>query len=1020
MERINRHKFAILVAFCIVLGLFSPLALADEEIELTSTINSNWLGEDSHGYIVKFNRAPTANELGDIVVKSNHYSINQQDVNQTNFSWGEGLGILEINEYSIVLPNKISYGDQVDIEVYINETIISSRTFKPVIWTQPIADHEVTLSTQWELDQSEFSAQGDDNYLLFFDGQGWQKRTGSILVANELGNGTLLLNESNDDGNVLFNLNLDSVWRNETTIDGILTESEFEMKGDGTVSLYDNSDGDMYVNVTVLDALINRSMTSGMVSEEFSISGFGELSMNQEEEDSSMSLEGAISLFKLEYYDVNGVRINNYNDIIATAQMEQHEGDNHIYLEVNELRFFESWIDGERVGEHNLISAEGTFDISDKEEDKREDNETEDNPDEDQETVINGTIVHFETESIDGITVEDYMHVYGTISGDTEGTWGLLREIEDVGPSANSTGDIFTVNVIHSQVWYNLTGAAGFFADDIGVGQYHNQTWDYQAKPIDWENRTIRYAWRTTGATPSEGEEYPERSPIQLEPQAPISESELGNITIGRETGFAPEFLLPGDIVRLDHGDIFSLDIEATGLGEINRDGHIMPVTYWESIDTSNSEGSAYGSVINNGILAGLLGEVSRELILDNDFSNAVFTEYQTLERILSPSIVTAEENNLPEILDVSFREIILQNDAGNKAHLEITVEDLDWNIQYVNARLSLGEDVLDNLELNDRGLDGDLAIQDDIWTIPVIWDSSSHGELTVDVEVSDLFGVITETWSLNVSNRAPILIESSLNKTQSSRLTTVGISAKASDANGVAGVFVDLRLNGGDLFELTKDLDSWNGVFVIPNTVVPGNLVIPLLLEDSDGAQTIVDGPSLLITNDGPILSNAQMSPEKIIAPKLGEMSEEFYTISVSAEDSDGINAVQIKFHELLPADEGETWKLMFDDGTNGDLKAGDGVYTISFQARHIPAGFVEIELRGVDVYGQVTIIKHNIIIESENTNIGSDPSQGIIELLSNPVVIFSLLFALVGIVAIVVIFLKKNGVSFGNFGED
>ena len=178
MERINRHKFAILVAFCIVLGLFSPLALADEEIELTSTINSNWLGEDSHGYIVKFNRAPTANELGDIVVKSNHYFVNQQDVNQTNFSWGEGLGILEINEYSIVLPNKISYGDQVDIEVYINETIISSRTFKPVIWTQPIADHEVTLSTQWELDQSEFSAQGDDNYLLFFDGQGWQKRTG--------------------------------------------------------------------------------------------------------------------------------------------------------------------------------------------------------------------------------------------------------------------------------------------------------------------------------------------------------------------------------------------------------------------------------------------------------------------------------------------------------------------------------------------------------------------------------------------------------------------------------------------------------------------------------------------------------------------------------------------------------------------------------------------------------------------------------------------------------------------------
>ena len=191
-------------------------------------------------------------------------------------------------------------------------------------------------------------------------------------------------------------------------------------------------------------------------------------------------------------------------------------------------------------------------------------------------------------------------------------------------------------------------------------------------------------------------------------------------------------------------------------------------------------------------------------------------------------------------------------------------------------------------------------------------------------------------------------------------------------------------------------------------------------MLEDSDGARVIVNGPSILITNEGPKLSNAQISPEKIIAPELGTMSEEFYTISVEVEDSDGINAVQIKFHELLPADEGETWKLMFDDGTNGDLIAGDGIYSISFQARYIPAGFVEIELRGLDVYGQGTIIKQNIIIESGDTNIGADPSQGVIELLSNPIVIFSLLFVLVGIAIIVVVALRKNGVSFGNFGDD
>ena len=47
------------------------------------------------------------------------------------------------------------------------------------------------------------------------------------------------------------------------------------------------------------------------------------------------------------------------------------------------------------------------------------------------------------------------------------------------------------------------------------------------------------------------------------------------------------------------------------------------------------------------------------------------------------------------------------------------------------------------------------------------------------------------------------------------------------------------------DLFELIKDTDSeyWRGEFIIPNTVVPGTFVIPLLLEDLDGADVIVNG---------------------------------------------------------------------------------------------------------------------------------------------------------------------------------
>ena len=226
MQRENRAAIAVFIAFCFLISPLTSIVYANQENPLTSTIHSNWLGDENHSYLIKFNRVPTAEELGQIVVTSEHLIFNE-GTEFYDYFWGEGLGIVEINEYSITLNDNISYGDQVDINVYVNDTIIASRLFKPVIWTQPLADHEVTLSTHWELDQTESSSQGEDNYVLIFEGQGWQKRIGTILEANELGNGSLLLNESTNSGNVLFNLNLDSVWRNETTINGILTDSEF-------------------------------------------------------------------------------------------------------------------------------------------------------------------------------------------------------------------------------------------------------------------------------------------------------------------------------------------------------------------------------------------------------------------------------------------------------------------------------------------------------------------------------------------------------------------------------------------------------------------------------------------------------------------------------------------------------------------------------------------------------------------------------------------------------------------------
>ena len=131
MERLNPHNFAIFIVFSFLLCSTSPLISAQESTTLSSTIHTNWLGENNHGYLIKFDRAPSAEELGEIVVNSTHIISEQERTSQQNHSWGNGLGIIELNEYSILLSDSISYGDQVEIKVFLNNLIIENMKVNP-------------------------------------------------------------------------------------------------------------------------------------------------------------------------------------------------------------------------------------------------------------------------------------------------------------------------------------------------------------------------------------------------------------------------------------------------------------------------------------------------------------------------------------------------------------------------------------------------------------------------------------------------------------------------------------------------------------------------------------------------------------------------------------------------------------------------------------------------------------------------------------------------------------------------
>ena len=148
--------------------------------------------------------------------------------------------------------------------------------------------------------------------------------------------------------------------------------------------------------------------------------------------------------------------------------------------------------------------------------------------------VVNGTVYTFHNRVEDGITMVDDIHVDGTLSGDVQGTFGVVQSIEQTGKQLNHTLVEHDVNVLHSETWFNVTGAGGSnFFGGSGVGSYYNDSYIYQATNADWDNRTVRLVWTETGPDPSNGDERPERSPIEREPTPPEVEEALGNISLG-------------------------------------------------------------------------------------------------------------------------------------------------------------------------------------------------------------------------------------------------------------------------------------------------------------------------------------------------------------------------------------------------------------------------------------------------------------------------------------------------------
>ena len=966
--------FATIAVVSLVAVCFpSSLVWADGEQGVSCQIMVDWdqewewdeSGEYSvsvvHRYKVSFDPPYTNGSSPNSVNSTVEHVRNQVQLAVENTSV-----LVAGGEIDIILQDEPRFGDYISISIETEQSVCS-RSLNITNWNQPISDHEVTRETSWTITGIEGEGQG-----ITFEGRGWQKRTGSILESNELGNGTLLLDMTNRSSGGLIDLELDRIWLNETYDGTELISQDFEMSGIGNLSIDTGDEGEgAVIDAMIDDAYVLRSYNNGKVTERMRFQGDGWLSIDGGGNESSGGIFGDVFLLYFEVWDEDGFRRLQDLQVEANATARLSAIDEYFSFELDELILREKWEEGVRTDQFSRIFGSGQFDFV----------ASEQNPF----IEMNGTIpiIHFQSEG--GETVADTIIVDGTYDGDAQGTFGLVRKIVESGVFQNATGQQFEADKIQNEFWLNIS-ATPFGPIDQEWGAEHNLTYEYVVPQEDWSNRTIRYTYVDDNGT--EEDEFPENSPIIVNAQPPEA-NPIFSDHISRETGVCPQIVSVGDRFSLIGNKAMVLEVSIIGASSEIVDGHVVSVAQWEG--TFGDLSSANGSVINEGPLSGLLNEVNRTVTVGVANEGVSFLESQSVERIMSPSIVTLDENTAPTLSQrdtspVRLREGILTTEGG-VAHLEVRVEDVDTDISRVSIDLSgIGLGVI---ELSDSGLLGDLVIHDDIWTARISHQGLQHGIIPVTVTMQDYWVTVQQNSSIEVTNAPPRVVEIEFSPESTFRGEQVEVTVGVFDGHGVKSVSVDLSGLGGSKTNLqlqeemvwnwqyqgeprSDTVELWSGVFQVPNSFFPGMQNIPILVEDNDGssASTTSTGgivsnipyrpaDMIQISNQPPSISNLTLTSEGEIVNHVSSplSGVENYTLEVVIHDVDGISSAQAKMGRLAPIGQSESWILMVDDGTGPDRIAGDGVYSLHFSARSsLSEGEISVYIRATDVFQSTT----------------------------------------------------------------
>ena len=479
----NRFQSALLLTLLLLAPLVG-IAVADEaepapsceilvdwDYEWALDENGTWQEIVIHRYKTTFEPAfQNGTSPSGVTIDVQHIRDGQILATEADSSY-----VVAGGEIDVVLPDEPEFLDEVNIEVSSTEASCS-RSMDMTIWNQPSADHEITRETTWELQND---AEGGSS--LYFEGRGWQKRTGESLSSSELGNGSLVLDLDTGTDQIYLSLDLHNVWMNETYEGTEITRQIFEMRGSGSLEFVSDSEDSLIdVEANVYQAYIIRDWEDGILTERLTLEATGSISYNGGTNNSTEGGYGELSVFYIETWDEGGIRRLSDTQIEANLSIRLQTQDEAFSIELDEFRTREKWLDGVREEQSLKIKGSGEFGFL--------------IDDSQFQVQVNGTVPDIHYEVVGGEVVQDRIIVDGQYSGDASGSFGYVRQIDKSLIQANATGEEFEVDVIENEVWFNISGTPiGPIGQEIEAE--HNLTYEYTVPQTDWGNRTIRYLY---------------------------------------------------------------------------------------------------------------------------------------------------------------------------------------------------------------------------------------------------------------------------------------------------------------------------------------------------------------------------------------------------------------------------------------------------------------------------------------------------------------------------------------------